>query len=71
MAISYIVPDFVYDNIDSIKTIRKTLKISLGELSKETGISLLWISRIEDGDQLPSRAAYNKLAKVFDWEVWN
>ena len=71
MAISYSVPDFVYDNIDSIKTIRKTLKISLSELHKDTGISLLWLLHIEDRDQLPSRAAYNKLAKVFDWEVWN
>lgn len=63
-------PQFVYDNIDSMKQIREACKISLAEVSKYTLIPAFLIDGWENGTRYPSQTNYNKLADFYDWEVW-
>ena len=64
------IPDFVFDNLDSIYTIRTTLKISLQTIAYGCGMHTKTVSLWERGMALPNKKTYNKLAKFFDWEVW-
>ena len=64
------IPDFVFDNIDSIHTIRTTLKISLQTIAYACGMHPQTVSLWERGRALPNKKTYNKLAKFFDWEIW-
>ena len=63
-------PDFVYDNIDSIGTICRTLSISFRSVSNYTLIPEKYLYDYRDGLVYPSKRNYNKLAAFFDWEVW-
>lgn len=65
-----IAPDFVFDNLDSIRTIRKTLKIPLREITDATHIACSMLQKYEQGRSFPLKEKYNALANFFDWEIW-
>lgn len=65
-----IAPEFVFDNLDSMQAIRKTLKISQKELADATHIAHSMINSYEQGTHFPVKEKYNELAKFFDWEIW-
>ena len=64
-------PDFVDINLRSIKTIRKHIGWSQAYVAKEAGITKQDVSLYEQGKRIPTKNTYNKLAKFFDWEIWN
>lgn len=64
------IPEFVFINIDSMKTIRKTLKIPRINVARSTNLSRIILAQYEIGIRLPSQKSYNALANFFDWEIW-
>lgn len=48
---------------EKIKERRKAKGWKLRELSKETGVSIAFLARIEKGDRFPSAAVLRKIAK--------
>ena len=64
------VPEFVYDNVDSMRTIRRTLRWKQSYVVQKSGISPSAYVDYEFGLRLPDKESYNKLAKIFDWEEW-
>lgn len=65
------VPEFVLDNLDSLKKLRRVIKMSSLELAKATGIDAYSLRLIEEGSIMPTKADYNILAKFMEWEEWN
>lgn len=63
-------PQFVYDNIDSMRQIRLACKFSIVDVAKATGIIPTHIGEWELGYRYPAQTNYNKLAAFYDWEVW-
>ena len=64
------IPEFVFINLDSMKTIRRTLKISRADVAKATHISTAMLEKYELRSQFPIKERYNALANFFDWEIW-
>ncbi len=64
-------PQFVYDNIHSMKQIRIANKLSLAEVSRDTLIPTVLLDDWENNFRYPSKNNYNKLAAFFEWEIWN
>lgn len=66
----YIRPYFVYDNIDSMLTIREACGFSLRYVCGITLIPIPTLREYEKGIVYPGKNNYNKLADLFDWEKW-
>ena len=64
------IPDFVFDNLDSMRTIRTTLRMKVQFIAYRCHMACATIWALERGAHMPSKKTYNKLAKFFDWEVW-
>lgn len=64
------IPEFVYVNLASILTLRKNLHMSQQYVADNAGISTVAVRRLETGTAIPSQKIYNRLAKFFDWEIW-
>ena len=65
-----ILPEFVYENIDSLAGFRERRNLKRSELSEKTGIHVEKIRHYEVGYQLPTREKYNVLAEFFGWQKW-
>ena len=63
-------PDFVAINLRSMRTIRKNLVWRLTSTARNAGFTPQYYSQIELMRILPRKDMYNKLARFFDWEVW-
>ena len=63
-------PQFVYDNIHSMKQIRTACKFSLEDISQATMIPRWHLDDWENNLRYPSKSNYNKLAAFFEWEIW-
>ena len=63
-------PDFVADNLRSMRTIRKNLGWRLGTTARNAGFTPQYYSQIELLRVVPRKDMYNKLACFFDWEIW-
>lgn len=65
-----IIPEFVYENVDSLAGFRERRNLKRSELSERTGIREGMIQQYELGYQLPTREKYNVLAEFFGWQKW-
>ena len=63
-------PDFVAKNLISMRTIRKNLGWRLNATAKNAGFTPQHYSLIELLRVLPKKDTYNKIARFFDWEIW-
>ena len=64
------IPDFVVINVQSMRTIRKNLCWEQADVAKHIGIHRKTLYEYESGRHIPAKNNYNKLARYFDWEVW-
>ncbi len=64
------IPDFVLDNLDSIRKLRKHCHIPFNSICRELDIKRTTLLEWELGERIPSKFDYNRLAVFFDWEVW-
>ena len=56
-------------NIDNLQNLRLERKLTLQQLSMNTGVPYRSLSAYECGQNYPSVANYNKLARFFGWNV--
>lgn len=63
-------PNYVIENMRSLRALRKEKNISATELSKATGINKSQIYSYEIYGYRPTKASYNKFAKFFGWKIW-
>ena len=65
------------DKIDLLHTVSKLQQarlqkgFTLKDVATIADVSIRAIKKYEAGEQLPNRSVYNKLAAIFDWEVWH
>ena len=64
------IPDFVFDNLDNLKSQRMNAGFTQKSLAALIGSQESIITNYENFNMMPGRNNYNKLAKVFNWEVW-
>ena len=65
-----IAPEYVFDNLDSLRKLRKAMNWTKIDVAKLLKIYPEHYSMVEAGSSFPSIPLYNALACVFDWEVW-
>ena len=65
-----IAPEYVFDNLDSLRRLRRTMKWGMKHVARLANMELNYYDQIEQGNIFPLRSDYNDLAKVFDWEKW-
>jgi transcriptional regulator with XRE-family HTH domain len=53
----------------TIRRLRKERKLSLGELSKRSGVQLATLSRIENGVMAGTLRSYLRIAGVYDMKL--
>lgn len=63
-------PSFVIEYIDNLAQTRTEKELSRRNIADRTGVPYDYISQYERGYCFPSKNNYNKLAKFFNWEVW-
>ena len=66
---SIIVPEFVYDYLDTLRDERLKRNLLISELSKVVNVSVTTIVAYEYGRK-PAKKSYNKLAAFFHWKEW-
>lgn len=64
------IPEFVLDNLDSLLILRNVMKWSKYRVAKFIGVPMGMYKHYEQGHHIPPKHIYNKLAELFDWEVW-
>lgn len=65
-----IIPDYVLDNLDRLKSERRRKGVSLIDLRIFCGVGSSTIYRYETGESYPTRLNYNRLAEYFGWKKW-
>ena len=64
------IPDFVYDNLDNLKSEALNQGYSIRDLGAVTGTNPNFIGGLALGRYTPTRSNYNKLAAVLHWKEW-
>ena len=65
-----IAPEYVFDNLDSLRKLRRAMKWGMKHVAKLANMKPSYYDQIEQGYIFPLRSDCNDLAKVFDWEEW-
>ena len=64
------IPEFVLDNLDSLLILRNVIKLSKTRVARLLGVLPETYLGYEQGYYIPPKHIYNRLAELFDWEVW-
>ena len=64
------IPDFVYDNLDNLKSAALSQGYSIRDLAALTGTHPNFIGGLGLGRFTPTQSNYNKLAVVLHWKEW-
>ena len=65
-----VTPSFVIGNVSRMWTMYLKQGITRKDVATIAQVSERAIRNYEDGKQYPSWKTYNKLAVLFDWELW-
>ena len=64
------IPDFVLDNVDNLVSELVRTGFTIHDISQKTSIASNTLRSLRNGNATPTRNTYNKLAEIFDWQVW-
>ena len=64
------IPDYVLDNLDHLKQEREKHSLTVGRVAEALGVNTVTFYRYENGEAMPERRIYNRMARLFGWEVW-
>ena len=64
------IPDFVFDNLDNLMHEREKHSLTAGRVAEALGVNTDTLHRYENQSSLPDRRIYNRLARLFGWQVW-
>ena len=65
------IPEYVLDNLDRLKEERRKSGLTSGRLAGLLGVTTTTVLHYEEDLMMPQRNIYNRMAKLFGWEVWN
>ena len=64
------IPDYVLDNLDKLKQEREKHSLTVGRVAEALGVNTVTFYRYENDGAMPERRIYNRMARLFGWEVW-
>ena len=64
------IPEYVLDNLDKLKQEREKHSLTQARVAVALGITVGTLQRYENDAAMPDRRIYNRLARIFSWEVW-
>lgn len=65
------IPEHVRLSLSRLQEERGKSGISRTELHKLSGVRENIIAAYEEGKGTPTKSKYNRLAEIFDWELWD
>ena len=64
------IPEYVFDNLDNLKSSAKQQGYILKSLAEKCGLTQQTINGLRSGYLPPTRDSYNRIAAVLNWEAW-
>lgn len=64
------IPGFVYEHMDNMKAEAESMGYSVKKISSLAGVPYPSLINQVNGYLLPTKNCYNKVAQIFNWEVW-
>ncbi|MBQ3457123.1 MAG: helix-turn-helix transcriptional regulator [Synergistaceae bacterium] len=64
------IPEYVLDNLDKLKQEREKHSLTQARVAEALGGTVGTLQRYENDAAMPDRRIYNRLARIFSWEVW-
>ena len=64
------IPAYVANNLGKLKLQRTIHSLTASRVAEALGVSTATFYDYENGNSMPERRIYNRLAMLFSWEVW-
>lgn len=64
------IPAYVANNLGKLKLQRTIHSLTASRVAEALGVSTATFYDYENGNSMPERRIYNRLARLFSWEVW-
>lgn len=64
------IPTYVYSNLDGMFKERIAKGLSLYEVAAQSELSIRALKDYEARRKSPKQTTYNRLARIYGWEVW-
>ena len=64
------IPYYVFGNLCKLKEARAKYSLTLGRVSEALAVTTDTFCKYENGEIWPDKKIYNRMARLFDWEIW-
>lgn len=64
------IPAYVANNLGKLKLQRAIHSLTASRVAEALGVSTATFYDYENGNSMPERRIYNRLARLFSWEEW-
>ena len=64
------IPAHVAENLSRLKQEREKHSLTAGRVAEALGVNTDTLLKYENEGAMPERRIYNRMARLFSWEVW-